>query len=274
MLIALAFILFSFSFISASTGCPSNVYPCNPSVQFNNPTPINPTSSNINYSTVNVNNSLFLNGHSDTYFYPYYNPLGFFNSSNYLSYNSTYDAKVSFNSTNVCWLNETNQNLTLYNLSVTNLTVNGWNIVHGANPIFYTNTNLNIATNSTFKNVGLGVYLNMTPLTSGKIRFHLDATTTFSGTTNGYSFRLVYGTGTPPPFNVSYNNGTVVGTVASLSGLIVGSQIDVWSRDVLVIGLTKGTNYWFDLQCSTTSLSGLIVCPIANLETSLEELPY
>lgn len=72
------------------------------------------TITSVNNNTLNVNNSQYLNGHPDSYFYPFFNPLNFINSSAQL-FNLT-------NNTFVPYINAINNvDLGFYNISLASL---------------------------------------------------------------------------------------------------------------------------------------------------------
>jgi hypothetical protein len=143
----------------------------------------------------------------------------------------------------------------------------------GANPKYLTPANPTNLTSTSYTHFGLGSTLNITPLLSGKIQFTIkylpSAVGTFSGTN---SFRVAYGTGTPPA-NAAAATGSVVGGTDLGGGAVaVGSTPAPIVRNVIVTGLTLGTAYWFDIQGSKNS--GFTSMGMSSIEVTITELPY
>jgi hypothetical protein len=100
----------------------------------------------------------------------------------------------------------------------------------------------------TYKMFGLGGVLNITPLVTGNIRVVMNFFPYGIGVNGKNNFKLVYGTGTPP-INGATAVGTQIGLVKSggaSSSVTATDAPIVW--DMVVIGLSVGTNYWFDVQ--------------------------
>lgn len=145
-------------------------------------------------------------------------------------------------------------------------------ISNGAAPATFVPANPTGTSQSSYRMMGLGATLKMTPLKSGKIRFTINGKNTGTQAGLEINIKVSYGTGVAPVNGVAaagfvvggtYNNG-IVGTA--------GGCTSTFMKDVIVTGLSVGTEYWFDLQICRGSVSGTV--QVSNLEATFEELPY
>jgi len=158
-------------------------------------------------------------------------------------------------------------------LSIANWTTFNAKLSAGASPIYATPANPTALTGFSYTMFGLGNTFKMTPLRSGKIRFCIKYIPIQSGTTQIGSHKLSYGTGTPPA-NAAIATGTVVGGTDQGGGGVaqVGSAAINIVRNIIVSGLTVGTQYWFDIQ--GLKGTGNTNIGMSNIEGTLEELPF
>lgn len=104
--------------------------------------------------------------------------------------------------------------------------------------------------------LGLGSTIEITPKGTGKVRFTLDGTIDNATTTDATAIQLAYGTGAAPA-NGANATGTTIGAVLTwiaLTGLTTGGV--PFSKSVVILGLTPGVTYWFDVQMSVTGGTG------------------
>jgi hypothetical protein len=197
-------------------------------------------------------NSSFNQSLTDTLYYPInLNPNGYFNSTTLNN--------ISQLSNDANYLTITGNGSQLTGVSKI-----------GASSLFKTNSSIAVSVSTTYKMMGLGNQINMTPLNSGIIKFHIDAYTSTTSSSPIANYKISYGTGTPPSQSASAN-GTVVGTTTQISAS--GTFSIPFSKEVIVSGLSTGTNYWFDVQVSSNSISPVTVTT-NQIEATLQELPY
>ncbi len=100
-------------------------------------------------------------------------------------------------------------------------------------------------TSASFVMSGLGSTLHITPLTTGTIVLRIEAVglSTVAPASGGCSYALYYGSGTAP-----VNGAAVTGnSTGGQSAFAPGTGGMPFSLMAVVVGLSVGTPYWFDL---------------------------
>jgi hypothetical protein len=142
----------------------------------------------------------------------------------------------------------------------------------GTASVYLTPSNPTQLTSASFTMFGLGSTLSFTPSQSGIVRFSIKYVPGGVGTTGLNSFKVAYGSGTPPT-NGAAATGTVVGATDQ-GGAVASVNVTpaINQRNIIVTGLTPGIAYWFDIQgaknASHTSVG------IFNIESTIQELSF
>ena len=122
---------------------------------------------------------------------------------------------------------------------------------------FGTDTTASVATTSTTGQM-CGLAYAITPQSSGDVMINMSFRLQNSGAMNPSSatMELHHGTGTPP-VNGAAPVGTLVG--ASMADSIATGASVHRSVTAVLVGLSKGTTYWFDLDIAIASANGTLV---------------
>jgi len=150
-----------------------------------------------------------------------------------------------------------------------NMTVLGWVWQKGRNYLQANPSNPTSTSSTSFKMMGLGSTLKLTPNFSGTVIIKIDSEAKNTVDGNGIQFEIYYGTGTAPS-NGSPTTGTQVGPTF---------ERDFWGQNATVgfgtnlkiTGLTVGTAYWFDIALRSLG-SGGSNATIQNIEFYIEEI--
>ena len=100
-------------------------------------------------------------------------------------------------------------------------------------------------TTSTALMMGCGATFTITPVSSGRVLFKIQAQIDPTGTTNYVNFLLYYGSGTAPAHGAAVT-GTQIGPPWSFGANYSSGENFAVSVTGLVTGLIPGTAYWFD----------------------------
>jgi len=130
-------------------------------------------------------------------------------------------------------------------------------------------------TSNSYRAMGLGTTVHITPLFTGKVlfEFHFQTFQVNNTGTQAGQFILEYGSGTAPTNN-QYGAvaGTTIGVITTIqSSVAVGSQIHDYGQSIIVTGLTPGTAYWFDVAMERTS--GTATASVQGVTCVLMEVP-
>jgi hypothetical protein len=139
-------------------------------------------------------------------------------------------------------------------------------------PLNFLPANPTNLTSNSYLMFGLGSTIKITPLRSGAVRFTIEFYPSGIGTNGLNNLKICYGTGVAPA-NAAAATGTIIG-VTRQGGSVIGisSTPSIVSYDVIVTGLTIGTQYWFDVQGAKYSTNTSV--GIASIEATLEEIAY
>lgn len=137
-----------------------------------------------------------------------------------------------------------------------------------ATPVYVKPANPATTTSSTPVMMGLGSSVFITPKSSGNILVDFD----FTGsnlTPNRWLSAIVYGTGTAPANGVAVPGGATVLTPqrGTQSASTFGDPV---SFEGIALGLTVGTQYWFDLELASPTGAG--TASVTQVSASLAEL--
>jgi hypothetical protein len=146
-------------------------------------------------------------------------------------------------------------------------------VAPGAAPLYLTPANPTNLTSTNYTMFGLGSTLKITPLKSGKVKFSISFFPSAVGIASAMNnYKLAYGSGAAP-INGAAATGTVVGGVYTGGGAVAAASTPApIVREIIVTGLTPGTQYWFDIQGQKAS--GYTSMGMATIESNITELPY
>lgn len=107
-----------------------------------------------------------------------------------------------------------------------------------------------------FLMAGVGSVAKITPTGSG------DVQVTFSGWAHFASgdtivLKLAYGTGGAPAQNAAAS-GTIASFLRSMNLALTAGDL-AWTLNVVILGLTVGTAYWFDLQADISGIDNVSI---------------
>ena len=173
---------------------------------------------------------------------------------------------------------------TFANVTVTNLTAShyvstdarevltNWTL---ATPAWFNPGNPTGTTSNSYRAMGLGTTVHITPLFTGNVlfEFHFQMFQVNNTGTQAGQFILEYGSGTAPTNN-QYGAvaGTTIGVTTTVqSSVAVGSQIHDYGQSIIVKGLMPGTAYWFDVAMERTS--GTATASVQGVTCVLMEVP-
>jgi hypothetical protein len=150
-----------------------------------------------------------------------------------------------------------------------NMTVLGRIWQKGRNYLQSNPSNPASTSSTSFKMMGLGSTLKLTPTFSGTVIIKLDSETKNTVDGNGVQFEIFYGTGTAPS-NGSLTTGTQEGPTFERD--FWGKNATVgFSTNLTITGLTVGTPYWFDIALKSLG-SGSSDATMQNIEFYIEEI--
>jgi len=184
-------------------------------------------------------------------------------TANNICYSNGTNCGSSFNSSN--YYNKTQEDTNISNAvaSLSNSTI----VRKGATSKSFLPSNPSLVSQSSYRMLGLGSTINITPTSSGIVELNIDMDPSAGALTLG-TYHLRYGSGAAPAYN-AVESGTLIGLATRPIPGVAGTDN---MQDIIISGLTLNTNYWFD--ASAIRSSGVNGVGVINVRASLKELPY
>jgi hypothetical protein len=117
--------------------------------------------------------------------------------------------------------------------------------------------------------MGLGSTIHFAPTSSGIIRFTIDGVAYANGAGSTITVTVKYGTGTAP-INGAVPAGTTIGVASQFAVSGTAGDNRLWSKNIILTGLSTSTTYWFDVMITRAGTSNTV--SISGVNATLEEL--